>query len=346
MAKQTVDTDRLCRELLEDVRKGIFKPVYLLMGDEPYYIDLLCDAIVDNCIEESERDFNQIICYGADTSADAIITAARRYPMFASRQLVVVKEAQMLRNPEDLAPYVEHPLDSTVFVICLRGAKADKRRPLYKAAVKNGVVLESNALRIYQLPSWVMSYYSSKGLSIDPDAASLLAEYVGTEMSKIDIETAKMLKNLPQDVKRITVADIENNIGISRQFTIFELTNVLGAHNAPKSLRIAHNVASAAKFAMPMAVATLFSYFYRLLRFEAALAANPGMSDMDKASLLGVPYPFVKDYDMATKFYPMKKCMAIVSMLADYDYKGKGGDGETATAYDSFIELITKILNI
>ena len=139
MAKGSIDIDSQCREILAQVRAGQFKPVYLLMGEEPYYVDMVCGAIVDNCLDESERDFNQTICYGADVNADAVITAARRYPMFAERQLVVVKEAQMMKSLEELSVYCSKPLESTVLVIAMHGASADKRKALYKTVSKIGV---------------------------------------------------------------------------------------------------------------------------------------------------------------------------------------------------------------
>ena len=177
MAKADANTDKLARSIVSDVKMGVFKPVYLLMGDEPYYIDMVCDAILENCIEESDRDFNQIVCYGSDVNADTVITAARRFPMFSLRQLVCVKEAQAMKDIEELALYAANPLDSTVLVICMKGAKADKRKALYKAVSKVGVVLESSLLRDYEVPGWVKDYYAGRGLRIARDAAALLAEF-------------------------------------------------------------------------------------------------------------------------------------------------------------------------
>ena len=147
MAKGFIETDTLCREIVSDARKGIFSPVYLLMGEEPYYVDMVCDAIIENALDESERDFNQTICYGADVNADSVITAARRYPMFAERQLVVVKEAQMMKGLEELAVYCQKPLESTILVIAMHGAGADKRKSLYKTVSKMGKVVDSQMLR-------------------------------------------------------------------------------------------------------------------------------------------------------------------------------------------------------
>ena len=346
MAKGFVEIDSLCREIVKEVRSGIFKPVYLLMGDEPYYVDMVCDAILEHCLDESERDFNQTVCYGADVDADAVITAARRYPMFAERQLVVVKEAQMMKNLEELAVYCQKPLESTVLVIAMHGASADKRKSLYKTVSKVGVVVDSAALRDYEMPKWISMFYQTRGLKIAPDAAALLAEHAGTDMNKIAIETEKMLKNLPEGTVDVSAADIEKNVGISRQFSIFELTKELSLKNPAKALRIASYIGSSAKFAMPMAVSALYTHFYRILKYAALLMKEPRPANDRKAKVLGVNPYFFQEYDAAVRNYPLKKCMAVIALLKEYDYKGKGGDVGEASQAELMVELTAKILNI
>ena len=331
---------------MKDARNGVFKPVYLLMGDEPYYVDMVCDAIIEYCLDESERDFNQTVCYGADVDADAVITTARRYPMFADRQLVVIKEAQMMKTLENLAIYCQKPLESTVLVIAMHGASADKRKSLYKTVSKMGVVVESQTLRDYEVTRWIPMFYQSKGLKIAPDAAALLAEHAGTDLAKIAVETEKMLKNLPEGTVQINVSDIEKNVGISRQFSVFELTKELSLKNAAKALRIAAYIGSAARFAMPMAVSALYTHFYRILKYEALLMRNPSPGNDQKAKVLGVNPYFFGEYDTAVRNYPLKKCMAVIALLKEYDYKGKGGDVGEATASELMVELTAKILNI
>ena len=345
MAKGFAETDSLCRELVSQARNGIFKPVYLLMGDEPFYPDMVCEAVVQNALDESERDFNQSIFYGADTDAETVMTTARRYPVFAERQLVVVKEAQMMKSLEDLSVYCSRPLDSTVLVICMHGASADKRKSLYKYVSKIGVVVESNSLRDYEIPRWISSYYAGKGLQIAPDAAALLGEYAGTDLSKIAVETDKLMKNLPEGTVRVAAGDIEKNVGISRQYSIFELTRELSLKNAPKALRIAAYIGASPKFAMPMAVSALFTHFYRILKYEALLAGNPRPGNDMKAKVLGVNPYFFAEYDKAVANYPLKKCMSVISLLKEFDYKGKGGDVGEATPEQLLTELVTKILN-
>lgn len=345
MAKGFAETDSLCRELVSQARKKIFRPVYLLMGDEPFYPDMVCDAVIENALDESERDFNQSIFYGADVNAETVITTARRYPMFAERQLVVVKEAQMMKSLEELSIYCSKPLDSTVLVICMHGASADKRKSLYKAVSRIGVVVESNAVRDYEIARWISTYYAGKGLQIAPDAAALLGEYAGTDLSKIAIETDKLMKNLPEGTVRVEAVDIEKNVGISRQYSIFELTRELSLRNASKALKIAAYIGAAPKFAMPMAVSALFTHFYRILKYEALLMGNPRPGNDQKARILNVNPYFFSEYDKAVANYPLKKCMAVIALLKEFDYKGKGGDVGEATPEQLLTELVVKILN-
>lgn len=345
MAKGTVNIAQLCNDIISEVRAGRFAPVYLLMGDEPYYPELVCQAIIDNCLQDYEKDFNETICYGSDVSASQIVTTARRFPMMAERQLVVVKEAQQMKGIEDLAVYCSEPLDSTVLVLLMHKASADKRRSLYKAVQKNGVIVDSPAIRDYEIASWISSYYRSKGLDIEPQAAALLGESAGTDLSVIAAETEKLLRNLPEGTKDVRVEDIEKNVGISRQFSIFELTRELSLKNSAKALKIATHIGTAAKFAMPMAVSALYTHFYRILKYEAALMRNPHMGPQDRAAVLGVNPFFVREYDTAIRNYPVPSAMKVISMLCEFDYLGKGGDGAAVGPDQLLIELTAKILN-
>ena len=301
------------------------------MGEEPYYPERVCQAIIDNCLQEWEKDFNETICYGADVDAETVITAARRFPMMAERQLVVVKEAQQMKTLEELSVYCQNPLDSTVLVILMHGASADKRKALYKSVLKTGVIVESNALRDYEMPQWITTYYEGRGLKIHPEAAALLAESAGTDLGKIAVETEKLLKNLPEGTTQIQVADVEKNVGVSRQFSIFELTKCLSYKQSAQALKIAAHIGQTPRFALPMVVAPLYTHFYRILKYHAG--ETPQVN----------PY-FLKEYDAAARNYPLPRTMAIISLLADYDYKGKGGDAGEATPAGLFTELIAKIL--
>ncbi len=345
MAVKFTELESQCRQIINDVKNGNFVPVYLLMGTEPYYPDLVCDEIIKYALTDSERDFNQTVFYGLDTDAGTVASECRSYPMMAERRLVVLKEAQSMKTLEDLATYASDPMESTVLVILMHGASADKRRALYKNVQKKGVVLVSDALRDYEMPQWITSFYKSRDLDIEPAAAALLAEYAGTDMSRIMLETEKMQKNLPEGTVRVNAADIEKNVGISRQFSIFELTKALSYMKAEKALKIAAYIGNGPKFMLLLATAPLYTHFYRILKYEAALLKNPAMSKADRAKLLGVNPYFMEEYDVAARNYPIRRCMKVISLLEEYDFKGKGGGSGEASQGDLLMELVSKILN-
>ena len=345
MAVKFTELESQCRQIINDVKNGNFVPVYLLMGTEPYYPDLVCDEIIKYALTDSERDFNQTVFYGLDTDAGTVASECRSYPMMAERRLVVVKEAQSMKTLEDLSTYASDPMESTVLVILMHGASADKRRALYKNVQKKGVVLVSDALRDYEMPQWITSFYKSRGLDIEPAAAALLAEYAGTDMSRIMLETEKMQKNLPEGTVRVNAADIEKNVGISRQFSIFELTKALSYRKAEKALKIAAYIGNGPKVMLLLATAPLYTHFYRILKYEAALLKNPAMSKSDRAKLLGVNPYFMEEYDVAARNYPIRRCMKVISLLEEYDFKGKGGGSGEASQGDLLMELVSKILN-
>lgn len=344
MAKVAVNSAQAARKIIDDVSVGIFAPVYLLMGEEPFYVDMVAAAIADKALTEDQRDFNQLVTYGADASVSEVIGNARRYPMFADRTLVVVREAQMLEKLEDLAVYTEDPLDTTVLVLVYRG-NLDKRKSLYKSVLKNGIVLESTPVRDYQMSDWISSYYTSRGLNIEPQAAALLAESVGTDLAKVAVETDKLMKNLPEGTKNVTLSDIEANVGVSREFSVFELTKQLSCKDAAKAARTASYIGAGAKFSMPMATAALFMHFNRILRYGALLQTNPNPSSDEKAKVLGVNPYFFREYDTAVRNYPLRRCMAVISLIRDYDFRAKGGEGNETGDRELLTELVTKILN-
>ncbi len=347
MAKATGNIETLCRQLVTDIGAGHFKPVYLLMGDEPYYPELVCREILEHCIPEEEKDFNETVCYGGDVTSEQLISAARRYPMMSERQLVVLKEAQLMDSLEELSVYCDAPLDSTVLVILLHKASVDKRRALYKAVSRCGAVVDSPLLRDYEMPRWISAYFAGRGLQIDPGAAALLAEYAGTDLSKIAVETDKMLRNLPEGTGFVSVEDVEQNVGLSRQFSVFELTKALSYRDAPKALKIAANIGSEPRFYLPAAISAIFTNFNRVLKYEALLmrGGRPSPEEKSKA-LAGVNPYFYAEYETAVKNYPLPKTMAVISLLCRYDHLAKGGDGVQIPADQLLIELCARILNI
>lgn len=346
MAKGATNIASQCSDVISDIKNGKFAPVYLLMGAESYYPEKVCAEIIKHALDDSERDFNQSIYYGLDTDANTVASDARSYPMMSERRLVVLKEAQNMKSLEALSQYAAEPMESTVLVILMRGASADKRKALYKNVLKYGVVIDSPQLRDYEMPKWITQYFTSRKILIDPDAAALLAESAGTDLGKIVVETDKMLKNLPEGADKVTVSDIEKNVGISRQYSIFELTKEISYRHSSKALKIASHIGSGPKFALPMATAPLFTHFYRILKYGAALAKNPSMSRGERASLLGVNPYFMDEYDTALRNYPIAKCMKAIALLEDYDFKGKGGGSGESSQEALFIELVTKLIFI
>ena len=251
-----------------------------------------------------------------------------------------------MKSIETLALYCDNPLPETVLVICLHAASVDRRKSLYKSVQRCGVVVDSPLLRDYEIPEWIGSYYKSRNLSIEPEAASLLAEAAGTDLSRIAAETEKLLKNLPVGTANVTASDIERNVGISREFSVFELTRQLSLRDAPKALRTAHYIGSAPRFVMTMTLGALFTHFQRILRYEALLSRDRNPSAQEKSRALGVNPYFFREYDSAVSYYPLQKCLKVISLLTEYDYRGKGGDSGEATGADLLMELVTKILNL
>lgn len=346
MAKQTSrDTASRAREIEQEIRSGRFRPIYLLMGEEPYYIDRISSLISATAVEESARDFNQIVLYGGDISASDIIEAASQYPMMSERLLVTVREAQAVRRLEDLVRYASSPMESTVLVLCHPGKSVDKRTAFYKAVLSSGAVLESVPPRDYELPAWIQSYYRDLGLGIGPEASALLAEYAGADLAKIALETDKIRKSLDGKRTDVTVADIEANVGITRQFSIFELTKALSYRKAAEAMRIAGYLSREPRFALPAAVSALFLHFFRILKYHS-LKQKGGVSASDVAKELGVNPYFLQEYDRAVAEYPLSVCMKVIALLKDYDFKGKGGECGEATQGELLMELVSKILSI
>ena len=351
MAKQTVDTTAQFNALMSDVKAGNLAPFYLLFGKEHYFIDALCAAIMEKALPPEERDFGQVVYYGADVSANQVVSAARQFPMMVSRQVVVVKEAQMMRKIEDIAVYFEAMMPTTVLVICYKtpndptktSKSIDKRTAFYKQACKAGVVFESNQIADYKMARWIEDYFSTRGLRISPDASSLLAEYVGVDIQKVVLEVDKLLKVMPEGRTEVSAADIEENVGMSRDYTAFELTKALSLKDVQKCYRITAFFAQSEKrFPLPMTMAALSSHFIKLLRFHALLQAGVERSDI--LSQLGINPYFAREYDIALRNYPMRRTMKIISILREYDYKSKSNARGNASDGELLTELISKIL--
>ncbi|NLJ42979.1 MAG: DNA polymerase III subunit delta [Bacteroidales bacterium] len=328
--------------IMSDLRKRIFKPVYFLAGDEPYYIDLITDYIAEKILTAEERAFNQIIIYGEDTTVNAIIETARRFPMMASHQVVIVKEAQALRKIEDLLLYVEKPLNSTILVFGYKYKVIDKRTKLYKALDSQGVYFESMRLRDYQIPPWIERYLMTKGIKIDPDASAMLTEFLGTDLHKITNELDKLLITMPAGKPAVTTALIEKNIGISKDFNNFELQKAVGEKNIYKANMIVNYFAENQKDnPVTLTIASLFSLFTKILTYHYTTDKS---KNNVAAALKIVPY-FVKDYEVWSKKYSAAKTIQIIGLLRTYDMKTKGFGDVSTEPGDLLKELIYKIMH-
>jgi len=329
-------------EIIQNLKKKIYHPVYILMGEEPYYIDLICDYIAENILSEGERSFNQTILYGKDTDADTLLTVARRFPMMSANQVVILKEAQEFKNLEDkLLSYVENPMNSTILVICYKYKTIDKRKKFLKAAGTKGVVFESPKIYENQLITWINNYCKEKSFPIQPQASAMLAEYLGTDISKVANELDKLMILLPAGTT-ITPAIIEKNIGISKDFNIFELQKALGERNVQKANQIIIYFNSNLKLnPLVKTISSLHFYFSKLLKYHFL----PDKSSGNAARALGVSPYFMDDYIKAAKTYPPKKLVEIVALLREYDMKSKGINNVSSAEDDLQRELIYKIMH-
>lgn len=330
-------------EIISDLKKRIFKPVYFLAGEEPYYIDLITEYIEEKILPESEKSFNQVILYGEDTSVPAIIDAARRFPMMASHQVIIVKEAQSLKKIEDLIHYLEKPLLSTILVINYKYRDLDKRTKFFKALERLGVYFESPRLRDYQVPAWIERYLMTMGIKTDPNASAMLTEYLGNDLHKIVNELQKLIITLPAGKPVITTSLIEKNIGISKDYNNFELQKAVGEKNVFKANQIVHYFADNPKDnPITLSIASLFSYFTKVLMYHYL----PDKSKNNVAASLKINPYFVREYELAASKYSAAKTVRIISLLRTYDMKSKGYGDLSSEPGDLLKELVFKILHI
>jgi len=311
------------------------------MGEEPYYIDKISDFIEDNVLSEEEKGFNQMVLYGRDVSIDDIVANAKRYPMMAERQVVIVKEAQDLsRSIEKLVDYASNPQPTTVLVVNYKYKKIDKRKALYKTIKKIGVVYESKKLYENQVGEWIRRVLTPKNYSITPKASQMLVEFLGTDLSKINNELEKLQIILPKG-SQITPELIEENIGISKDYNNFELRKAVGNKEVLKAQQIARYFGENPKSnPMVVTVSLLFNFFSQLLQYH-------GLNDKSSRSVASAlrinPY-FVNEYITAARNYPMKKVSQVISTLREFDVKSKGVGANAVPQGDLLKELLVRIM--
>ena len=329
-------------KIVNDIKAGNIKPIYFLMGEESYYIDKMSDYIEKKVLTEEEKGFNQTVLYGRDVTIEDIVSTAKRYPMMSERQVVIVKEAQdLVRTIDKLESYAENPMPTTVLVICYKYKTLDKRKKVTKLIAKNGVVFESKKLYENQVGDWIKRVLAGKKYTIEPKATAMLVEFLGTDLSKINNELQKLQIILPVG-SVITPMHIEENIGFSKDFNVFELRKAIGERNQLKAYTIAENFAQNPKD-NPMVVTTslVFGFFIQLLKYHGLKDRNP----KNVATAIGVNPFFLKEYDVALKNYPMKKVSQIVAALRDIDVKSKGVGANALSQSDLLREMLYKIFN-
>ena len=331
------------QEIIKDIKARKLKPIYLLHGEESYYIDLVSDYLEQHVLSDAEKGFNQTILYGKDTEVMTVLNAAKRYPMMSDYQLVLVKEAQELKidkAAEQFQAYCEKPLPSTILVLCHKYGKFDKRIKVYKILEKTGVVFESASIYENKVPAWIDDFVRDKGYHINPKASALLAEYLGNDLSKVANELEKLMLNVSKN-QEIGTKEVQDNIGISKDYNVFELQNALARKDVFKANQIV-NYFEANPKANPMVLVmgNLASYFTKILKYHYVV---------DKSQLareLGVSPYFVKDYDLAARNYNYGKTLEVISLLRAYDLKSKGVDSTGNTEHGELMrELIYKIIH-
>ena len=329
------------KQIVSDIKNGTIKPIYFLFGEEPYYIDTIASYIEKNVLAEEEKGFNQMVLYGKDVTIDDIVSNAKRYPMMAERQVVIVKEAQhLVRTIENLTAYVDNPQMTTVLVVCYKYKKLDKRKKLYKSVQKAGVLFESKKLYENQVSDWIRKNLQGRGYSISHKAAILLTEYLGTDLSRINNEIEKLQLVLPKQ-SEITPAEIEAHIGISKDYNNFELKKAIGERNVLKATRIINYFAQNPKDnPFVLTVTLLHTFFSQLLQYHGLKDHSP----KSVASALRINPYFVGEFQTAARNYPMKKVSGIVSALREMDLKAKGVGANVNSQEDLLKELLVKII--
>lgn len=327
--------------LLADLKNHIYYPVYLLHGEEPYFTDIISDYIEQNVLNDLEKEFNLTIVYGKDSNIPTLISYARRFPMMANYQVLIVKEAQDLDKIEDFQPYLENPLTSTILVLCYKYGKFDRRKTFYKSVEKYGVALESPRMHDYKIPDWINEYLRKRNYSITPKASALLTEFLGADLGKIVNEINKLLINIPAGAE-IDEEYVEKNIGISKDYNVFELQKALTRKDVVKANQIIlYFAANPRENPLMKVIPILFAFFSKTLAYHFL----PDKSKNSVAAALSVSPYFVQDYQQAARSFPAGKIVSVISCLREYDLKAKGVGNASATDGELMKELIFKILH-
>jgi DNA polymerase-3 subunit delta len=331
--------------IMAELKAGNYRPVYYLMGDESYYIDKISDYIAENALRPEERDFNQTVLFGSDVTAAQVADIARRYPMMAERQVVIVKEAQNIKQTDQLEKYFKQPMASTVLVMCHKNGTVDGRKREYLKAIRQaGVLFESKKLRDRDLVPFIERYLQSRNVSIDPKSSQLIADAIGADLSRLSSELDKVVLALPKEDRRVTPQVVEDQIGVSKEFNAFELRDAIVNRNVYKANQIIkyfdENPKAGSIYAfLPM----LFNFFQNLM---IAYYAPKKQSQEGVAEWLELRSPWAaKDYMTGMRNFTAMKTMQIISKMREIDAKSKGLDNPNTAPGELMKELIFYILH-
>lgn len=327
-------------QIISDIKKRNFSPIYFLMGEEPFFIDSISDELENNILDEAERSFNQIILYGSDVNAKDIMSQARAFPMMGEHLVVIVKEAQNVKDIESIADYLDKLPPTTILVICYKYKKLDKRKSLAKQIDKKGVLFESKKLYDNNIPDWIVKYLGAKKYNITPKAAQMMADFLGNDLHKVRNELEKLMVAVPKS-KKIDDTDVEYNIGISKDFNIFELQKAIGGKDFVKANQIINYFGDNPNDnPIFMTIVVLYGYFTKLLKLHFT-------KDKDKntlATMLGVNPFFVNDYLVAARNYSWTDCMRCIEVLREFDLRSKGYNSSSDVSQkELYKEMICRI---
>lgn len=344
------DTVGEATKIIGDIKARKFAPVYLLMGEDPYYVDMICDLLAKSVLNDDEREFNQVQVYGKDVSGGDIAMLCLRFPMMSQYQVVIVRDAQNVTKLDDLNGYCTKPLASTVLVLCLNYKSLDKRLALAKTLAKNGVVLDTVAPKDNEINSFIENVVSARGVTIEPKAVAMVAENIGGNLKRIAQEFDKLFTRV--GIRPVTSEDIEANFGISKEYNVFELNKALSARDFTKALRIADFFENNPKDNPFIGtVAMLFSHFQRIvavgiMQWQAKRDGKTAPTSAEVASQLGVSPYFVNDYIVAAKAYPSAKAFAVIGLLRTFDMRAKGIGAGNYDESKLLSELILRIATL
>lgn len=332
-------------EIVKDIRKRHYAPVYFLNGEEPFFIDRITELVEKETLTEEEKAFNLTVLYGNEVTMTVVTDTARRFPMMSERQVVVVREAQNIRDFDNLVPYLDHVQPSTILLLAYKNKKADRRKNVFKklSSSPQCIYFESNKLYDNKIPDWIIDYCRSRSCSITPKAAGILADSLGTDLSRIANEIDKLLLLLPQGGE-IKESLVEEHTGISKDFNTFELQAAIIRKDYLKANRIVNYFeANPKNNPLVLTIAMLFKYFLNLLTYHYEKKTTPNVQEM--ARLLGVNAFFMKDYLEGARMYNAMKCARVISLLREYDMKSKGVGNANISDGELLKELVFKIMH-